>query len=189
VRMNILNISETFNTLIVEGYQFPLSFDNHPGVKKLIVQTNVPGLRFRGLINIEYLDLTETHVTDTELKDLQNLKYLKELNITDCSKIINPPLLNINKVNASHCKNLITVDGFKNVYDLNLSYTNISNISSLTNVYKLNLFRCKNLNFLPENLKAKWLNLLYSGLTKFSYREEDFDFLACNLKIILLDQW
>jgi hypothetical protein len=98
---------------------------------------------FRGLKNVQSLDLSHTEIFDDNLEELVSLGSVHTLNLSECPNIINAePLsrIRIHTLNLSGCERLSGVGGLGDVHALDLSdCQDVDDFSALGRVHTLNL--------------------------------------------------
>lgn len=127
------------------------------------------------LMNCSILDLSNTIYEIDLSKVIENFKNLENLNLSFChinkypEKSINVKTL---KLENFRCEidNLINFINLKSLVDLDLSYTNITDVSILNNIRKVNLSNCRkitNLNSLTNVYELILSNTAVSDISFF----------------------
>lgn len=142
--VGLYNIKQMIDDVLKNYWYFKLDFDNdtYPILIKSIGAIDKKYL---------YLDLSDTNITDIEIKELYNVHILdlrRCYNITDIG-ICNGALSKVHTLCVSYCNNItdigINSGMLSNVHSLDLSCNNnITDISALGNVHTLNLTWCNN---------------------------------------------
>lgn len=142
-KTNIQDISIFINVyeLIIYDCILLKKLEINSNIRILKINTEVPLVDFKNIY-----DLT-----------LQNQQYVE----------ISDYFTNVKKLDLSFCKNIIITKKIK--FDkLNLSYTDISDVSKLCDVYELILYKCKKVNNVNSLYNVKKLDISYTDITDIS---------------------
>jgi hypothetical protein len=74
-------------------------------------------------------------------------------------------LSNLCYINLSYCKNLNDVSPISHVQSINLSYSDISDVTPLSSVHTLSLYKCMNVTDISSLNKVQELNISYTNIT------------------------
>jgi hypothetical protein len=74
-------------------------------------------------------------------------------------------LSNLCYINLSYCKNLNDVSPISHVQSINLSYSDISDVTPLSSVHTLSLYKCMNVTDISALNKVQELNISYTNIT------------------------
>ena len=150
VKTLVLSNSETTRMdWFIEAHSLCLSYNP---IKTIVPMNNVVSLYLDGCDEItdftpfaHFKQLTELHLNHTRIEDVSPLKNIKKISLLGCKKLQNLHLLcNAQELDLSNT-NVRDVSAFARVHTLSLCCTDVSDVSMLGNLHKLSLSGCKNI--------------------------------------------